>query len=108
MPYSQVISVFRQLEMEWPVELMELFDFLSVFNLNIEILSVDCFVEWTWTRKFMLGKLWFRFGYRPRVCLFIWREYKTHQDTQMYVFITTKQKMAWMMIIQCMYTTPKP
>ena len=28
-----------------------------MFNLNIEILSVDCFVEWTWVRKFLLGNI---------------------------------------------------
>ena len=49
--------VFRQLEMNWPKELVDLFDVISVFNLNIDILSVDCFVEWSWTRKFRLANL---------------------------------------------------
>ena len=43
--------------MQWPSQLLDLFDVLSLFNLNIDLLSIDCFVEWTWVRKFILANL---------------------------------------------------
>jgi hypothetical protein len=55
--FSQVIAIFRQLDMQWPSQLLDLFDVLSLFNLNIDLLSIDCFVEWTWVRKFILANL---------------------------------------------------
>jgi hypothetical protein len=56
--FTQVVSVFRKLELAWPSELLALFDLMSVVNLNLELFSIDCFVvSWNWTRKFFLVNL---------------------------------------------------
>jgi len=56
--FTQVVSVFRKLELAWPSEILALFDLMSVVNLNLELFSIDCFVvSWNWTRKFFLVNL---------------------------------------------------
>jgi hypothetical protein len=56
--FSQIIAIFRQLDLQWPDELLDLFNMISFFNLNVDLLSIDCFVsEWSFTRKFLLANL---------------------------------------------------
>ena len=53
--FTQVISVFGRLELNWPKEIIDFMNILSVFNLNLEFFSIDCFVvSWNWTRKFFV------------------------------------------------------
>ena len=56
--FSQIIAIFRQLDLQWPDELLDMFNMISLFNLNVDLLSIDCFVdEWSFTRKFFLANL---------------------------------------------------
>lgn len=53
--FTQVVSVFRKLELAWPQEILDLLNLMSVVNLNLELFSIDCFVvSWNWTKKFFL------------------------------------------------------
>lgn len=40
--YAQVVSLFARARIRWPEELLKLFRFLSIFNLNIEITAPEC------------------------------------------------------------------
>ena len=66
--FTQVISVFGRLELNWPKEIIDFMNILSVFNLNLEFFSIDCFVvSWNWTRKFFVVN----FGPLVLGCMFL-------------------------------------
>ena len=66
--FTQVISVFGRLELNWPKEIVDFMNILSVFNLNLEFFSIDCFVvSWNWTRKFFVVN----FGPLVLGCMFL-------------------------------------
>ena len=53
--FTQVVSVFRRLELAWPEEMLDLFELMSVVNLNLELFSIDCFVTtWNWSKKYFV------------------------------------------------------
>jgi hypothetical protein len=45
MTYWQALSMFRNLKVSWPPEVMAVFNAFSVLNLNIEMTSPDCFMS---------------------------------------------------------------
>lgn len=42
--FFQTTVIFKELNWEWPQELLDLYESLSFFNLNIELVSPECFV----------------------------------------------------------------
>jgi len=53
--YFQVLAIFAGANVEWPDELYQLYDYLSAFNLNLEIFSPEC-LQTSW---FDYEKKWF-------------------------------------------------
>jgi hypothetical protein len=45
MTYWQALSMFRNLKVSWPPEVIAIFNAFSVLNLNIEMTSPDCFMS---------------------------------------------------------------
>jgi hypothetical protein len=51
--YFQVLAMFRNADIRWPVYLLQLFNFLDFFNLNIDIVAPECLMpEFDYRMKF--------------------------------------------------------
>ena len=53
--YFQVLAMFRNADIRWPVYLIQLFNFLDFFNLNIDIVAPECLLpEFDYRMKFAM------------------------------------------------------
>ena len=56
--YFQVLAMFRNADIRWPVYLIQLFNFLDFFNLNIDIAAPECLLpEFDYRMKFAMTLL---------------------------------------------------
>ena len=86
--FTQVISVFGRLELNWPKEIIDFMNILSVFNLNLEFFSIDCFVvSWNWTRKFFVVN----FGPLVLAACFSWRRSLSRYTIKSFCRTCTRQ-----------------
>ncbi|KAJ3448989.1 g protein-coupled receptor-related [Anaeramoeba flamelloides] len=54
--FLQEISFLSLFDLNWPKSLLALFDFLSVFSLNIDLFGSECYnSSWTFVNKFILA-----------------------------------------------------
>ncbi|KAJ6229009.1 g protein-coupled receptor-related [Anaeramoeba flamelloides] len=52
--FFQIIAIIPGMELNWPVQLLNFFTFLSFFNFNLELLAIDCAIQVTYTLKWGL------------------------------------------------------
>lgn len=55
--YLQALSVFRQFEFAWPPLIIRIFSFMSIFNVQIDLLAPECAVDkWEY-----INKIWIQY-----------------------------------------------
>jgi hypothetical protein len=57
--YFQVLAIFSSANVEWPAEILTLWNWLSAFNLNIDLAAPECWqsADFTYDQKWMVVEL---------------------------------------------------
>jgi hypothetical protein len=57
--YFQILALFSAANVEWPAELVDLWNFLSAFNLNIDLAAPECWdaSDFTYDQKWMVVEI---------------------------------------------------
>lgn len=50
--FAQSASVFARFEFAWPALLRDVFSFISLFTLNIDVVAPSCSIKWTYSLRF--------------------------------------------------------
>lgn len=55
---SQALSIFRDFQLAWPPEILRIFNFMSIFNIQVDLVSPECAVKkWNYINKIWIAYL---------------------------------------------------
>jgi hypothetical protein len=52
--FAQILAIFPRFNIDWPISMLWLWEKLSFFNFNVQLLAPECVMSWKWIYTYIL------------------------------------------------------